>query len=86
MPLKPKATVKKKTKEQRCREHALTIYASLVSRVGEIVQSAPVLPQPKEINKMLQNRFNLAVEAAEIFESNWGRVSARFKEDTEDDD
>ena len=86
MALKPSAPVKpKKSKEQRCREQAVVIYASAVARVGEIVERMESPPTMQQINRMLQNRFDMSINAAEIFENGWERVRGRFSVDELED-
>lgn len=76
---------KKKTKEQRIKEAVIVAYAAGVARLPEIIERLPAPPTQQKVKQMLQNRFQLAVDSAEVFEEGWERVKAKFaaEEDTD---
>lgn len=78
-------SVKPKTKEQRIKVATTVAYAAAVARLPEVIERLPAAPTAKKVREMLENRFQLAVDAAEVFESGWDRVRAKFVEPEEED-
>lgn len=79
-------TVKKKTKEQRCNALAQVVFCQAVVRIAEIAERMPKQPSKSDMRNMIINRFNLAVEAADVFESEWPRIRGRFLDKKGDED
>lgn len=81
MSLVKEKPVKKKTKEQRIKESATVAYAAAVCRLPEVIEKLPAPPTPQKVRQMLENRFQLSIDAAEIFEQGWDRVKGKFNEE-----
>jgi hypothetical protein len=75
-----KVAIKTKSREQRAKEYAMQIFAKACERLIENIQAMPKRPGPKEIKEMMHNRFDVAVDCAEIFDMRWESVKGRFKE------
>jgi hypothetical protein len=76
--------LRKKTKVQRTREYALQIFAYSCKDLIEVIKRLPDRPTRQRIKEMLNARFDVAADAAEVFDTRWESVKGRFQEEEEE--
>jgi len=78
-----KKVPKVKSREARAREYALAIYSESCKDMIELIKRLPTKPTRQLVKEMLNARFDVALDAADTFDTRWESAKGRFTEEEE---